>query len=88
MERTVILASKQGRYIAPKVASQHFLKNIMADGGPVYRIQAQLLMTQLNAIETDGPIDLRFEIKRMADEIHKANSYQPTDTDLSPPPKS
>ena len=83
MERTLILSSKQGRVIPPRVAAMHFLQSIMRDGGSTYSIEAQLVKNKLAPIKSNGKIDPMFDLKRMAHDIHRARAKSPTDNDLS-----
>jgi hypothetical protein len=86
VEQTVLLASKRQQAVSQKNAVLQFLNGIISEANHDYRLQAQIIKTELNTHQNKTPLPTRFELKKLAFEITNSKPVEGTDLDLAKPP--
>lgn len=82
VEQTIILASKRQQLVSPKNGVLQFLNGVINEASHDYRLQAQIIKTELNPYPPVGNIPPRFELKKLAFEITNSKPKEAEDRDL------
>jgi hypothetical protein len=86
VELTVLLSSKKQQTVSGKNAVLQFLNGVITEANQDYRLQAQIIKTDLNKHPNNAPLPNRFDLKKLAFEITNSKPVEGTDVDLTKPP--
>jgi hypothetical protein len=86
VEQTIILASKRQQPVSPKNGVLQFLNGVINEANHDYRLQSQIIKTELNPYPPVGEIPPRFDLKKLAFEITNSKPKDAEDKDLQMKP--